>query len=66
MKPMPKVTCKKDHSVLLDMLGKLPESQAVIRGRHRCAGCAYEKGFQDGMAAARRGIRAGTITSVGK
>jgi hypothetical protein len=50
---MPKQICDKDHSKVLDELEKLPESQAPQRGRHRCAGCAYEAGFAAGQKAAK-------------
>ncbi len=28
----------------------LPEDQKVASGRHLCAGCSYEKGYDDGAA----------------
>jgi len=28
----------------------LPESQANSEGRHKCAGCAYDQGYSDGLA----------------
>lgn len=37
--------CKKEHRYLPD-LESLPESQAG-EGRHRCAGCAFEQGYDD-------------------
>lgn len=42
------MACNKDHSAILNTLQNLPESQAVIRGRHRCAGCAYDEGYEAG------------------
>jgi len=45
---MPNKTCNKDHSSIIGELENLDISQAVIRGRHRCAGCAYEAGYSDG------------------
>ena len=43
------MACQKNHQHLLPILQQLPESQAVYRGRHRCPGCAYDKGFEDGQ-----------------
>lgn len=37
--------CKKEHRYLPD-LETLPDSQAGA-GRHKCAGCAYEQGYDD-------------------
>jgi hypothetical protein len=48
---MPNEICDKDHSAILNTLETLPISQAPKRGRHRCAGCAYEEGFRAGMKA---------------
>lgn len=39
--------CKKAHRYL-DKLADLPESQKPDEGRHKCAGCAYEQGLEDG------------------
>ena len=39
--------CDKDHRYA-GKFDELPEDQGGA-GRHRCAGCAYEKGFQDGL-----------------
>jgi hypothetical protein len=50
---MAKQICKKDHSAIVSELYNLDESQAVIRGRHICAGCAYEQGFNAGQKAAQ-------------
>jgi hypothetical protein len=53
---MPKQICKKDHSKTVRVLensDQIAESQAVIRGRHLCPCCAYEKGFEDGRRAAQ-------------
>lgn len=38
-----------EHETIRQLLSELPISQSGL-GRHRCAGCAYEKGFQDGVA----------------
>lgn len=40
-------TCKKQHRKA-EILASLPESQAG-EGRHKCAGCAYEQGHEDGF-----------------
>ena len=40
--------CDKDHRHWATF-GALPTDQGGA-GRHRCAGCAYERGFQDGLA----------------
>ena len=53
---MAKNVCNKDHSNIINILQNLPESQAVIRGRHRCAGCAYVKGVQDTLEAIKRAL----------
>lgn len=39
--------CKKEHRYN-DLYLHLPEDQGGA-GRHRCAGCAYEKGYEDGL-----------------
>lgn len=40
--------CKEDHRYE-EFLKDLPEDQGGA-GRHRCPGCAYEKGRKDGLA----------------
>ena len=42
------MACSKDHSKIQDIMSKLPVDQGGI-GRHKCAACAYEKGFEDGL-----------------
>ena len=44
--------CQSDHRYLPSLEG-LPDSQAGA-GRHRCAGCAYEQGYDDGLARIHR------------
>lgn len=44
---MPK-ECQDEHRYWTTF-ESLPHDQGGV-GRHRCAGCAYEKGVQDGMA----------------
>lgn len=39
--------CKEQHRYD-PQFNKLPDDQGGT-GRHRCAGCAYEKGYQDGF-----------------
>lgn len=41
------MTCKKDHSDLDEILQKLDFYQGKD-ARHKCAGCAYNRGFQLG------------------
>ena len=42
-----KKECKKGHRQWATF-GSLPTAQGGA-GRHKCAGCAYEKGFEDGL-----------------
>ncbi len=44
-KPNSMSICQSEHRYLPD-LEDLPESQGG-EGRHKCAGCAYEKGYDD-------------------
>lgn len=39
--------CQKEHRYA-PQHNNLPEDQGG-HGRHRCAGCAYERGYQDGL-----------------
>lgn len=41
------MTCQKDHAKLQEIMKNLPFDQGG-KGRHKCAACAYEQGFQDG------------------
>ena len=41
------MNCDKDHSHIRDLIVHLPIGQGGM-GRHKCAGCAYEKGLEDG------------------
>ena len=41
------MNCDKDHSNRKELLDSLPICQGGL-GRHKCAGCAYEKGLEDG------------------
>ena len=41
------MACTSEHRYLPDLEG-LPDSQAGD-GRHRCAGCAYEQGYDHGF-----------------
>lgn len=42
------MSCKKDHSQIQSIMATLPADQGGW-GRHKCAACAYEKGYQDGL-----------------
>jgi hypothetical protein len=42
------MNCQKDHRYA-QIFNALPIDQGAA-GRHRCAGCAYDKGFEDGLA----------------
>lgn len=41
-------TCTRNHRYL-PVFAQLPESQAG-QGRHKCAACAYEQGYDQGFA----------------
>ena len=41
------MTCKKNHSQIEEKMKILPTDQGGI-GRHKCAACAYEAGFEAG------------------
>ena len=43
------MACKKDHSEIQDVMEKLPVDQGGW-GRHKCAACAYEQGYHDGLS----------------
>ena len=43
------MACKKDHSAVQSVMENLPVDQGGW-GRHKCAACAYEQGYQDGLA----------------
>lgn len=45
MKDVNIMTCTKQHRYD-PQYSNLPDDQG---GRHRCAGCAYEKGYDDGL-----------------
>jgi hypothetical protein len=40
------MVCDKKHSEISEKLAELPKGQGG-NGRHKCAGCAYEKGYKD-------------------
>lgn len=42
------MSCQKDHSNIAAILNGLSDGQYKA-GRHKCAGCAYELGYQDGL-----------------
>lgn len=41
------MSCKKNHSNLEVIMSSLPTDQGGV-GRHKCAACAYEAGYQAG------------------
>ena len=41
------MVCKKKHSSLEEKMSSLPTDQGGV-GRHKCAACAYEAGYQAG------------------
>ena len=42
------MACQKDHSAIQSIMANLPYDQGG-RGRHKCAACAYEKGYELGL-----------------
>lgn len=42
------MACQKDHSNIQSIMATLPYDQGG-RGRHKCAACAYEKGYEFGL-----------------
>lgn len=42
------MACKKDHSKIQTIMTNLPIDQGG-KGRHKCAACAYEKGYELGF-----------------
>ena len=42
------MACNKDHSNIQNIMANLPVDQGG-RGRHKCAACAYEKGYALGL-----------------
>ena len=42
------MACQKDHSNIQNIMSYLPVDQGG-RGRHKCAACAYEIGFELGQ-----------------
>lgn len=41
------MACKRDHSQIQRIMAALPTDQGGV-GRHKCAACAYEVGFEAG------------------
>jgi len=41
------MACKKDHSKIQLVMSNLPTDQGG-KGRHKCAACAYDRGFDAG------------------
>lgn len=42
------MACNRDHSNIQNVMANLPFDQGG-RGRHKCAACAYEKGYELGL-----------------
>ena len=42
------MACQKNHSNIQSIMANLPYDQGG-RGRHKCAACAYEKGYELGL-----------------
>lgn len=49
------MNCKENHQEINHILQQLPITQGGI-GRHKCAGCAFEEGYKDGLAGNHRDI----------
>lgn len=47
--------CKEEHSEIQALLALLPNSQGGP-GRHKCAACAFEEGYSDGMKGIKREV----------
>lgn len=47
--------CKKQHDEIQAIMAKLPPSQGGP-GRHKCAACAYEEGYKDGLNGHKRDV----------
>lgn len=47
--------CQKEHSDIQGLMDMLPYSQGGP-GRHKCAACAYEEGYEDGMRGVKRDV----------
>jgi len=55
--------CHDQHFKVLDVIRQLPTSQKN-NVRHRCAGCAYKRGFNDGVEAAFQKLKDAAIGSI--
>lgn len=42
------MACKKEHENVQSIMEELSLDQGGV-GRHKCAACAYERGYQDGL-----------------
>ena len=42
------MACQKNHTNIQGIMSQLPYDQGG-RGRHKCAACAYEKGYELGL-----------------
>ena len=55
--------CQKQHGPILHIIKTLPSNQKNSV-RHRCAGCAYRKGFQDGVEAAFKKLKEAAVGDI--
>jgi hypothetical protein len=55
--------CQMQHGPILHIIKQLPRNQKNSV-RHRCAGCAYRKGFNDGVEAAFQKLKDAAIGSI--
>lgn len=49
------MSCTKEHHELQGIMSKLPISQGGP-GRHKCAACAFEEGYSDGITGVKRNV----------
>lgn len=49
------MSCKEKHSDIQNIMSQLPYSQKGL-GRHKCAACAFEEGYKDGLKGIKRDI----------
>lgn len=56
------MACQKDHSNIQSIMALLPYDQGG-RGRHKCAACAYEKGYELGLRMAEDSVLPISLTN---
>ena len=49
------MSCKQKHTDIQNIMSQLPYSQKGL-GRHKCAACAFEEGYKDGLKGIKREI----------